>query len=104
MVAVSVGAGPALLAAADPRVRDRVRARAGLGGYASARELVRFYLTGDYGWDGARGGRAPRSRRSCAPFVAGQRRSARRRSRAKPWPAGRAADVLARSARCRRTC
>jgi pimeloyl-ACP methyl ester carboxylesterase len=48
VVAVSVGSGPALLAAADPRVRDRARLVLTLGGYASAPELVRFYLTGEY--------------------------------------------------------
>jgi pimeloyl-ACP methyl ester carboxylesterase len=48
VVAVSLGAGPALLAAADGRVRDRVTTVVTLGGYASARELLRFYLTGRY--------------------------------------------------------
>jgi dienelactone hydrolase len=47
IVGVSVGAGPALLAAADPRVREEVRAVLSLGGYASATELVRYYLSGD---------------------------------------------------------
>jgi fermentation-respiration switch protein FrsA (DUF1100 family) len=46
VVGISVGAGPALLAAADPRVRDRVALVLSLGGYASARELARFYVTG----------------------------------------------------------
>jgi pimeloyl-ACP methyl ester carboxylesterase len=55
VVCVSVGAGPALLAAADPRVRDRVAVVLSVGGYASARELVRFYLTGEYRWDGIEG-------------------------------------------------
>ena len=55
IVTVSVGSGPALLAAADPRVRDRVRAVLSLGGYASASELLRFFLTGEYDWDGIRG-------------------------------------------------
>ncbi|MGH7389424.1 MAG: hypothetical protein ACREM3_08170, partial [Candidatus Rokuibacteriota bacterium] len=55
LVSVSVGAGPALLAAADERVRDRVAAVLSLGGYASARSLVRFFLTGDYAWGDARG-------------------------------------------------
>jgi len=55
LVAVSVGAGPALLAAADPRVRDRVAAVLSLGGYASARSLVRFFLTGDHAWQDTRG-------------------------------------------------
>jgi len=50
MIAVSIGAGPALLAAAEPAVRDRVRAVLSLGGYASARELLRFFLTGEYEW------------------------------------------------------
>jgi pimeloyl-ACP methyl ester carboxylesterase len=48
VVAVSVGSGPALVAAADPRVRDRVALIVALGGYASAPELIRFYLTGDF--------------------------------------------------------
>ena len=55
VVAVSVGAGPALLAAADPAVRDRVRVVLSLGGYASAPELLRFFLTGEYGWGDVRG-------------------------------------------------
>jgi len=55
VVAVSVGAGPALLAAADPAVRDRVRVVLSLGGYASAPELLRFFLTGEYGWGNVRG-------------------------------------------------
>ena len=55
VVAVSVGAGPALLAAADPRVRDRVGTLLSLGGYASAPELLRFFLTGEYAWREVRG-------------------------------------------------
>jgi pimeloyl-ACP methyl ester carboxylesterase len=55
IVAVSVGAGPALLAAADPAVRDRTRVVLSLGGYASAPELLRFFLTGEYAWNGVRG-------------------------------------------------
>lgn len=55
LVGVSVGAGPALLAAADPRVRERVSAVLSLGGYASAREVLRFWLTGDYAYDAVRG-------------------------------------------------
>jgi pimeloyl-ACP methyl ester carboxylesterase len=50
LVAVSIGSGPALVAAADARVRDRVSLIVSLGGYASAAELVRFYLSGDYGF------------------------------------------------------
>lgn len=55
VVAVSLGAGPALLAAADPRVRERVRTVVTLGGYASGREVLRFYLTGQYAWRGIEG-------------------------------------------------
>ena len=55
VLGVSVGAGPALLAAADPRVRERVQAVVSLGGYASAREVLRFWLTGVYAYGGVRG-------------------------------------------------
>ncbi len=55
LVAVSVGAGPALLAATDPRVSDRVETVVVLGGYASARELVRYFLTGAYAFGDVRG-------------------------------------------------
>jgi pimeloyl-ACP methyl ester carboxylesterase len=55
LVGVSVGAGPALLAAADPRVRDRVSAVLSLGGYASAGEVLRFWLTGAYAYESVRG-------------------------------------------------
>jgi hypothetical protein len=55
LVGVSVGAGPALLAAADPRIRDAVGAVLSLGGYASALELLRFFLTGDFAWGQVRG-------------------------------------------------
>lgn len=55
VVGVSIGAGPAVLAAADERVRDRVAAVVTLGGYASAHELIRFFLTGEYAFAGHRG-------------------------------------------------
>jgi pimeloyl-ACP methyl ester carboxylesterase len=55
VLGVSVGAGPALLAAADPRVRDRVRVVVSLGGYASAREVLRFWLTGVYEYGDVKG-------------------------------------------------
>ncbi len=50
LVAVSVGAGPALLAAADPRVAERVDRVLTLGGYASTVELLRYFLTGAYAY------------------------------------------------------
>jgi dienelactone hydrolase len=46
LLAVSLGAGPALAAAADPDVAAHLSAVLTLGGYASARELLRFTLTG----------------------------------------------------------
>jgi pimeloyl-ACP methyl ester carboxylesterase len=55
LLAVSVGAGPAFLAAADPRARGRVRTLVSVDGYASAVELVRFLLTGEYAFGEARG-------------------------------------------------
>ena len=55
MIGVSVGAGVAMLAAAQPEVRDRVTTIVSLGGYASALELIRFYLTGEYQFGRERG-------------------------------------------------
>jgi pimeloyl-ACP methyl ester carboxylesterase len=55
VIGVSVGAGPALLAAAEPVVRDRAAVVLSLGGYASASELLRFFLTGEYAWQDVRG-------------------------------------------------
>ncbi len=55
LIGASVGAGPALLAAADPRGRERVSVVMSLGGYASAVEVLRFWLTGTYAYDGVRG-------------------------------------------------
>ncbi len=55
VLGVSVGAGPALLAAADPRVGRRVRTVLSLGGYASARAVLRFWLTGAFGFGDVHG-------------------------------------------------
>jgi pimeloyl-ACP methyl ester carboxylesterase len=55
LVGASVGAGPALLAAADPRGRERVSVVLSLGGYASAAEVLRFWLTGAYAYENVRG-------------------------------------------------
>ncbi|MFQ5829255.1 MAG: alpha/beta hydrolase family protein [Candidatus Methylomirabilia bacterium] len=52
LVAVSVGAAPALLAAADPRVADQVALVVSLGGYASTVEVLRYALTGAYRYGG----------------------------------------------------
>jgi pimeloyl-ACP methyl ester carboxylesterase len=59
VLGVSVGAGPALLAAADSRVADRVGTVLSLGGYASAVELLRYFLTGAYGHERVSGRASP---------------------------------------------
>ncbi|HSE02718.1 MAG TPA: hypothetical protein VLK35_01090, partial [Methylomirabilota bacterium] len=58
LLGVSLGAGPALLAAADPAIAGRLSAVMALGGYASAVELLRYTLTGAYAF-GEQAGRAP---------------------------------------------
>ncbi|HLC40305.1 MAG TPA: hypothetical protein VJO34_01610 [Methylomirabilota bacterium] len=50
LLGVSVGGGVALLAAADPRISHGVRQVVTLGGYASTRELLRYFLTGAYSY------------------------------------------------------
>ena len=57
ILAVSLGAGPALLAAADPSVASSVSAVLALGGYASVVELLRYTLTGAYRFGGIDGRR-----------------------------------------------
>jgi dienelactone hydrolase len=57
VLAVSLGAAPALLAAAQPEVAPMLAAVLAVGGYASARELLRYTLTGAYDLDGRRGAR-----------------------------------------------
>lgn len=59
ILAISVGAGPALLAATDPAVAPALAAVLLLGGYASARELLRYTLTGAYRYGPIEGRRAP---------------------------------------------
>ena len=48
LLGISLGAGPALLAASDPPLASRLSAVLALGGYASAVELLRYTLTGAY--------------------------------------------------------
>ena len=59
LLGVSVGAGPALLAAADPRVAGEVGVVLSVGGYASTVELLRYFLTGAYAYDGISGRTSP---------------------------------------------
>ena len=68
LLGVSLGAGPALLAAADPSVSADVSAMLTLGGYASAVELLRYTLTGAYRFDGITG-RRPVSEPAIAQFA-----------------------------------
>ena len=68
ILAVSLGAGPALLAAADPGVAASVSAVLALGGYASVVELLRYTLTGAYRFDGI-GGRRPLNEPAIAQFA-----------------------------------
>ncbi|HEY7038644.1 MAG TPA: hypothetical protein VID28_07330 [Methylomirabilota bacterium] len=55
VLGISLGAGPALLAATDPEIAAGVSAVLALGGYASAVELLRYTLTGAYAYAGVAG-------------------------------------------------
>ena len=69
LLGVSLGAGPALLAAADPAGAGGVSAILALGGYASAVELLRYTLTGAYAF-GDVAGRAAVQEAAIARFAA----------------------------------
>lgn len=68
VLGISLGAGPALLAAADPGVGSSVSAVLALGGYASAVELLRYTLTGAYAYEGT-AGRRPVLEEAIAQFA-----------------------------------
>jgi fermentation-respiration switch protein FrsA (DUF1100 family) len=72
VLGVSLGAGPALLAAADPSVAGGLSAVLALGGYASATELLRFTLTGAYAFD-SESGRATVHEEAIAQFAGANR-------------------------------
>ena len=55
VIAVSVGLGPLAVALDEPALADRVRIVVALGGYADARELVRYFTTGAYSFGGTAG-------------------------------------------------
>lgn len=55
VVAVSVGTAPALAAAGEAAAARHVRLVVALGGYADARELVRYFTTGHYAFGGVSG-------------------------------------------------
>jgi pimeloyl-ACP methyl ester carboxylesterase len=68
VLGVSLGAGPTLLAAADPAVAGSVSAVLALGGYARAVELLRYTLTGAYAL-GDLSGRVPVQEAAIAQFA-----------------------------------
>jgi acetyl esterase/lipase len=68
ILGVSVGAGPALLAAADPSVSPAISAVLTLGGYASTVELLRYTLTGAYRFE-IHQGRRPIDEAAIAAFT-----------------------------------
>jgi len=55
MLGISYGAGPMMLAAADPRIRDKVSVVATFGGYYDLRTVMSFVLTGANESGGQRG-------------------------------------------------
>lgn len=55
VIAVSVGLGPVALALDEPELAERVRVVLALGGYADARELIRYFTTGAYAFGGTGG-------------------------------------------------
>jgi fermentation-respiration switch protein FrsA (DUF1100 family) len=69
VIAVSVGLAPVALALEDPRLAEQVRLVVALGGYAEARELVRYFTTGAYAF-GAIAGRSVVDPALAGPFLA----------------------------------
>lgn len=55
MMSINYGAGPLLLAAADPRIRDKVGVVATFGGYYDIRTALLFAMTGSFEYVGHRG-------------------------------------------------
>lgn len=52
LIGFSFGATQAVVAAADPALRDRVRAVVGFGAYCDLRRTLRAMLTGEHEWGG----------------------------------------------------
>ncbi len=59
LVGFSFGAGPTIIAAADPRVRDDVRFVVSFGGYYDLEDVITFVTTGWYGFEGVHGQMTP---------------------------------------------
>lgn len=59
LIGFSYGAGPTLIAAADPRVRDRVQFVVSFGGYYDLLNVISFVTTGYYEFGAVRGRTVP---------------------------------------------
>lgn len=59
MIGIGYGAGPMLLAAADSRIRDKVRVVATFGGYYELRSILLYDTTGSFEYGGRRGHQRP---------------------------------------------
>jgi fermentation-respiration switch protein FrsA (DUF1100 family) len=55
LMGISYGAGPTLIAAADPRIAGRVHFVLSLGGYFDLVDVIGFVTTGHYTWQGHNG-------------------------------------------------
>jgi len=55
MLGISYGAGPMLLASADPRIREKVTVVATFGGYYDLRNVLLFDMTGNFEYGSHRG-------------------------------------------------
>jgi acetyl esterase/lipase len=55
LMGISYGAGPTLVAAADPRIAERVDFVLSLGGYYDLVDVIGFVTTGHYAWQDHRG-------------------------------------------------
>lgn len=59
LIGFSYGAGPTIVAAADPRVRDRVQFVVSFGGYSDLLNVITFVTTGSYEFGEVRGRTIP---------------------------------------------
>lgn len=55
LMGFSYGAGPTVIAAADPAIADQVRFVISFGGYFDLVDVIRFVTTGHFAWQGHRG-------------------------------------------------
>jgi fermentation-respiration switch protein FrsA (DUF1100 family) len=55
LMGISYGAGPTIIAAADPAIAEQVRFVISFGGYYDLPDVIRFVTTGHFAWQGHRG-------------------------------------------------